>query len=285
MERRSPQPLPVSFRLVELREFLRARRRAIDPEAVGLAIPHRRRTVGLRLQDVAELADVSVSWYASFEMGHEETVLPRTLDAVARALQLDRAETAYLFRITRTPEPVRLDRSDEPVETHIQELIDAYRDSPVLVTNKRYDIIAFNDAARHFGLAPEGDADKNIFWRFFNVPIYRNQHGPGWEVEARRIVGVLRRLYAESAGDQQLEALIGSLHSTSSDFARFWSEQAISNPGGSELEFTVSGGSLIRWRTMIFGGEGLNIIYFLPRDAASCAMVRRFLKSARLAAT
>jgi hypothetical protein len=281
MEHQASEAVTAPFRLVELREFLRARRREIDPCAVGLPVPHRRRTVGLRLQDVAELADVSVSWYASFEMGHEDTVLPRTLEAVARALQLSRPEKAYLFRITRTPEPVQLPAGEQPVDRCIQELIDGYRDSPVLVTNRRYDIVAFNEAARHFGLAPLGEDDKNLFWRFFHVPIYRDHNGERWELQARRMVGVLRRLYAESAGDELLESLIANLKATSSDFASFWADQTISSPGGSDIEFSVPNAGVIRWRTVILSGEGVSITYFVPRDAASRRLVCRYLEAPR----
>ena len=134
-----------ALRRRELADFLRSRRERIVPEDVGLPPASRRRTPGLRREEVATLAGVGVTWYTWLEQGRDINVSPQVLDAVARTLLLDRSEREHLFRLADAPE-VTAESECQGLQPTVQVLLDQLCPYPASVRNARYDILAFNGA-------------------------------------------------------------------------------------------------------------------------------------------
>ena len=267
-----------SFHTAELREFLRARRRGLTPHSVGLPERRRWRHPGLRLQDVAELAQVSTSWYASFELGYAANISARTLTAIATALQLDEPETAYLFALTRTPQPQRLAPADVLVGASLRRLVEEYRDGIAQLLDFRYDIVAANSLAFNLGFAGSGPGfENNLFWRSFASPQCLRLASRWRDVQGPPLVAILRRLYAESAGDARLEALITELRAVSADFARLWETQTVAASSSRRLNFLLPSDETIAVETVILAAEGgLRICYFVPLDPTSRKRLRAY---------
>jgi transcriptional regulator with XRE-family HTH domain len=269
-----------SFRHAELRAFLRSRRRCLTPQALGL--PPRRRWgfPGLRLQDVAELAHVSTSWYASFELGYAANISARTLTAIATALQLDAPETSYLFALTGTAQPVRPVEEIVTVVPSLRRLVEEYRDGIALLVDFRHDIWAANGAAYRLGLAGTGDGfERNLFWRSFRSPecLRLSSHWRG--VQAPHLVAILRRIYAESASDARLEALIVELRQTSAEFSQLWDAHNVAASRSRRLHFLLPDDATIAVETVILAAEGgMRVCYFVPIDDENRSRLQPFQK-------
>jgi transcriptional regulator with XRE-family HTH domain len=260
-----------SFRRAELREFLRARRRALTPQALGL--PPRRRWgfPGLRLQDVAELAGVSTSWYASFELGYALNISARTLSAIATALHLDVPETNYLFHLTGTPQPAQPAPDTIAIVPSLRRLVEEYRDGIALLVDFRYDIVAANAVALRLGLAgSDAGFERNLFWRIFQSPQCRRLSSRWRDVQAAHIVAILRRIYAESDGDARIEALIGELCAGGMEFAQLWEARTVAASSSRRLHFLLPNDDTVIVETVILAAEGgLRVCYFVPIDDLS----------------
>jgi transcriptional regulator with XRE-family HTH domain len=210
----------------DIREFLATRRARITPEQAGL-LPGggRRRVAGLRREEVAVLAGVSTDWYTRLEKGHIAGVSEDVLEAVARALQLDEAERAYLFDLARAARPARAPRrrSKAPVPPRVQWLLDSIRDSAAFVANGRLDIVAANTLARAL-YSPVFDEPRwraNIARFQFLDPRARDYH-VDWDAAANVTVALLRTEAGRDPYDKDLRELVGELSTVSEEFRSRW---------------------------------------------------------------
>ncbi|HEV8164238.1 MAG TPA: helix-turn-helix domain-containing protein, partial [Actinomycetota bacterium] len=140
------QPDPralAAARRAELASFLRSRRERITPEDIGLTTFGRRRTPGLRREEVAQLAGVGVTWYTWLEQGRDIAPSAQVLDAIARTLRLDRHERTHLFRLADVPDPSSPE-SCTPLPDSTALLLDRLDPYPAMVVNGRYDVLAYN---------------------------------------------------------------------------------------------------------------------------------------------
>jgi transcriptional regulator with XRE-family HTH domain len=212
-------------RRAELGEFLRVRRARLTPQDVGLPECGRHRRVpGLRREELAQLAGVSVAYYTRLEQGGGRRVSADILDSLARALQLPAAEYAHLMRLGN-PEPRRREaaapvRQVRPALLHLLHAIDSV---PVYVLGQRTDILAWNRmAAAVFGdWAQLPAAERNWARLVFLKPEYRELYAD-WEVRASEVVGCLRRNASRHPDDPQLSALVGEVSVRSVEFRRLW---------------------------------------------------------------
>ncbi|TWH09408.1 putative transcriptional regulators [Rhodococcus rhodochrous J45] len=208
-------------------EFLRTRRNRITPDQAGIIGGGRRRVPGLRREEVAMLAGVSVDYYARMERGDLSGVSPEILYALARALQLDEAETDHLHDLAQAanPQPVRRrTRSDQTVRPSLQRLLNAITGAPVWVRDRRMNVIAANSLGRAL-YAPllEDPAARGNTARFvFLSPASRNFF-PDWEHGADDIVATLRTYAGQNPRDKQLTDLVGELVTRSDEFRMRWS--------------------------------------------------------------
>ncbi|MBT2453064.1 helix-turn-helix domain-containing protein [Streptomyces sp. ISL-43] len=216
-----------------LGEFLRTRRSHLRPEDVALPdFGGRRRVAGLRREELAQLAGVSVDYYTRMEQGRVPNPSPAVLDALAHALRLDPDETAHLHRLTRAQSTARkASRRPAPsqrVRPMLQRILDELTDLPAMVMDRRMDLLAWNPAAS----ALFGDyealprAERNIARITFLDPASRHLYA-NWTACARENVAYLRLAAGRHPDDPKLANLIGELSLKSEDFRRWWAEHPV----------------------------------------------------------
>ncbi len=210
----------------ELAEFLRSRRARMRPEDVGLPNGERRRTPGLRREEVAQLADVGVSWYTWLEQGRDIHVSEPLLERLARALRLSATERAHLFELAHgRPAPRAIAASE--VSEAMQRVLDVHP-YPGLVSTPRRDILAWNTAAVLFygDFARQSRLERNGLWSMFMMP-ERRANMPNWERAARSMLAGFRYELARAADRSDFDALIAELLDVSPEFTRFWNEHEV----------------------------------------------------------
>ena len=240
MKSETVQPTPRS----ELAEFLRTRRARVQPGDVGLPNGERRRTPGLRREEVAQLADVGVSWYTWLEQGRDIHVSEPLLERLARALRLTATERAHLFELAHgRPAP----RPAEParVSPALQRVLDTHP-YPALVSTPRRDIVAWNAAASilYGDFALLSEKNRNHLWSMFMNP-ERRALFVDWERTARSSVASFRLEAARASDRREFDVLITELLQCSSDFARFWNDhELVEIPEGLKLLVHAQVGTL-----------------------------------------
>lgn len=214
-------------RRAEIREFLASRRARITPEQAGLpAYGGNRRVKGLRREEVALLAGVSVDYYVRMERGNLAGASDAVLDGVARALQLDEAERDHLFDLARAaaPAPARQRRAKSVgVSQSVQQILDAITEAPAWVRNARHDILAANRMARALYapvLADPRRPPNNA--RFIYLDPAAREFWVDWERAANDVAAMLRSEAGRNPHDKQLIELIGELSTQSKEFRARW---------------------------------------------------------------
>lgn len=208
-------------------EFLRSRRDKVTPERAGLFGGGRRRVPGLRREEVAMLANISVDYYAKMERGDLRGVAPEILDAVAKALLLDDAETDHLHDLARAADPrpprQRRAKADSTVRPSLQRFLDAVTGAPVWVRDRRMNVIAVNPLGRalYRPLLEDVDGRGNTARFMFLSPAARIFF-PDWEQGADDIVATMRRYAGQNPRDTALTDIIGELVTRSDAFAQRW---------------------------------------------------------------
>jgi transcriptional regulator with XRE-family HTH domain len=221
-----------SPRREELADFLRNRREAIRPEDVGLPPGGRRRTPGLRREEVAQLAGVGTTWYTWLEQGRDVRASASVLEAISGALELTPAEHAHVMLLGRGEEVTPGRAPKETIDPTIKRMVEAMSDGPACVTGRRFDFLAWNDA--HVAVVgdpaelPEGR--RNLLWRIFMDPAMRKQL-PDWQQGARRLVARFRAEAARHVGDPDFEDLISALQEGSPEFRKWWDLHEVATSG------------------------------------------------------
>ncbi|MFJ8626531.1 helix-turn-helix transcriptional regulator [Kitasatospora sp. NPDC093550] len=219
-----------------LGDFLRSRRARILPEEVGLPSHGRRRVQGLRREEVAQLAGVSVDYYVRLEQGRGGSASDAVLDAVARVLRLDAVETAHLRSLARPPKdpapagPAR-GRGRERVRPGTRLLLDLMTGVPAFVLGRRMDVLAWNalaGAVNGFATRTDGspDGSPNQARHAFLDPAAREYYRQ-WDAVAAETVSYLRRDAGLHPDDPALSALVGELSVRSEEFRRLWADHLV----------------------------------------------------------
>ncbi len=203
----------------KLREFLRSRRERLSPAQAGLPETGRRRTPGLRREEVAVLAGVGVSWYTWLEQGRDIKVSGDVLDAVARALLLDEVERSHLYRLAGLNPPQRAAAPSVPPSPQMQQLLDAWAPRPGYIRDRHWNFTAVNDAARRvFGY---GDTDHNCLVSYFTNARYRVLDEQ-WEQIAPAVAAGFRADSARYPDDPEFDRIATDLAQVSPEFAELW---------------------------------------------------------------
>jgi transcriptional regulator with XRE-family HTH domain len=210
-----------------LAAFLRTRRARLSPAEVGVPARSRRRTPGLRREEVAELANIGVSWYTLLEQGQDVHPSKPVLESLAQALRLTPAEEQHLFRLSGHTLPVKAPTEEEEVPPALQRVVDALTPHPAFVIGRRWDILSWNPPA---GLLfrfdePLPPHSLNVVWRYFQWE--GRSLDPDWEVQARNLVAQFRADYARYPGDASFEELLHDLQHTSPSFREWWELQDV----------------------------------------------------------
>jgi transcriptional regulator with XRE-family HTH domain len=217
----------------EIREFLRSRRARITPEQAGLpAYGTNRRVAGLRREEVAMLAGVSVDYYVRLERGRLAGASDAVLDAVATALHLDDAERDHLFHLARRSGPATTQRrrtSAVTVRPGLQQVLDAVIDAPAWICNGRYDVLATNSMARALFAPVLADPHRpaNTARFVYLRPEEAREFFVDYDLIARDVAAKLRMEAGRGPHDEQLVALVGELSTRSEVFRRRWASQDV----------------------------------------------------------
>ena len=263
----------------ELAAFLRSRRERVSPEDVGLPKGQRRRTAGLRREEVAQLAGVGVTWYTWLEQGRPIHASAQVLESVARTLRLDPVERRHLFRLAEVTDAVPGDDESSCLDPEVQSILDALNPMPAQVLTERWDILAWNAAyqvifPRTPGYSP---AERNAIFKCFTLP----ECCRGFEdTEDHRVfmVAQLRANYAHHIGDPTWTAFIKRMEAASSEFAALWQRQEVAGPRSAfkvfrhplypRLPMTSTGLALERH-------PGSRIVVYTPADEATRVAMER----------
>jgi transcriptional regulator with XRE-family HTH domain len=216
----------------ELGDFLRARRAAVDPHRVGLPDDGRlRRVPGLRREELAQLAHVSIDYVVRLEQGRTRRVSRPVLDALADALELAPDERAYLFTVADVTQAVARRPAGQRVDQQLRQLLDGMHDIPAMILNRRQDVLAWNSAAvallTDFGALPAGE--RNLIRLTFLDEAFRALYAD-WPRAARECVAVLRMEAGRHPDDQALSALVGELSVRDPDFRTWWAGHVVRGP-------------------------------------------------------
>ena len=210
-----------------LGDFLRARRERLDPASLGFP-SRRRRTPGLRREEVASLAGIGVDWYIRLEQGRSTSPSLDTVDALAKALRLGESEHAHMRTLARADLGrvwVR-ERVPEPIRRMVEGL-----KQPAYVTGRRWDVLAWNRAADDLmGFGAMEEADRNTLLLVLVNPRSRQLFAGGWEAEAKRIVAQFRATHDLWTHDPSFRDLLDRLHAGCPEFARWWRAHDVRPP-------------------------------------------------------
>ncbi|WCD97376.1 helix-turn-helix transcriptional regulator [Streptomyces sp. HUAS 31] len=258
----------------DLGDFLRSRRGRIRPEEVGLPSYGRRRVPGLRREEVAQLAGVSVDYYVRLEQGRGPSVSDAVLDAIARVLRLDETEHAYLYTVARPrrrgprrPEATR-------VRPGIQALLDSMERTPAFVMGPRMDVLAWNSLAGTVnGYGDTAPEDRNIPRHVFLDPAAHDLY-PDWPGIAAQAVAHLRLNAGRRPDDPELNTLVGELCGRSEDFRRMWADHEVQAclAGSKSIDHPLAGLLSLDFETLTVPTEPeQTVVVYTPQRGSDTA--------------
>jgi transcriptional regulator with XRE-family HTH domain len=261
----------------EIKEFLSSRRARLAPEQAGLpAYGANRRVKGLRREEVALLAGVSVDYYVRMERGNLAGTSESVLEALARALQLDDAERTHLFALSRESDttPVRRRPATKGVRPALLQVLDAVSDAPAWIRNARFDVLAANRMARALYAPAFADPRRPVSTaRFVFLDPASQEFFVDWDRAADDIAAVLRSEAGRNPHDKALTELIGELSTRSETFRQRWAAHNVRfhRTGVKKLHHPVVGDLEINFEALEFPSDpGLTmVVYTAPAGSAT----------------
>jgi hypothetical protein len=256
-------------RRAELGDFLKARRAGLQPEDVGLPPGPRRRTPGLRREEVALLAGVGVSWYTWLEQGRPINASWQVLDAVARTLQLDGAGRWHLYRLAEAM-PQRSWATTTVIPDAVRDVLRTLDPFPAVLINSRYDVIETNDAHEEmfWDWHSLPCVHKNLLWCTVTEPRAREMF-LNYDEEIPHMVARLRAAYAQHIGDPEWEEDVRRLAGLSPEFAELWARHEVAAPAARTLRFRHRDAGLMtftRTELDVSALADLRIAVYCPAD-------------------
>jgi transcriptional regulator with XRE-family HTH domain len=253
---------------VTLGVFLRDRRARVTPAASPS--PSRRRTPGLRREEVAARAGVSITWYTWLEQGRGGPPSEDALERIARALELDRAGREMLFLLAQQ-RPPRVEPTATPttnVPKTVRRVLDALS-VPALVKTTTWDVLAWNEAMIPFrDFAKLTPRDRNTLRAIFLSPAAKARMGD-WEERARAVVATFRMDVARIGGSAEATALVAELCEGSADFRQMWSENDVQTHamGRKKIRHPTMGEVKLEYSSFpVDGAEGLSLVVFTAAE-------------------
>jgi transcriptional regulator with XRE-family HTH domain len=268
----------------ELGAFLRAHRERLTPAEMGIEPGPRRRTPGLRREEVASRANISPTWYTWLEQGRGGAPSADVLDRLANGLMLTDPEREHLFMLGLGRPPDVRYRAADGVTPRLQRVLDALEVSPAIIKTATWDVIAWNRAAAvvltDYGRLPR--EQRNILRLIFNARLRAVQDD--WESLARHVVAAFRADVARAGADEEVARLVEELSRASPEFATLWraNEVAAGGEGVKRLHHPQAG--LLEMEFSTFAVEGrpeLAMIVYNPVSPADAQRVRAFIAAKR----
>jgi transcriptional regulator with XRE-family HTH domain len=250
----------------ELGEFVRAHRGRLTPATIGLPSGSRRRTPGLRREEVAQLCGLSATWYSWIEQGRDVSVSPTALARLAAVLRLGRAERAYLFELAgkRDPDHGRSEADDVPAAALA--CVDAI-DCPAYILDRSWNARRWNAPAERLFVGWLDQPNERNLLRFIFLQPGARSFICGWDERARRVAAEFRAACSLHLNDPALRRLIDGLHRESPEFARFWDAHGVLEREGGERTFNHPADGFLRYEQITFnlaGWPDLRLTMLLP---------------------
>ncbi|EST53130.1 DNA-binding protein [Brevibacillus panacihumi W25] len=227
-------------RLQALSAFLKAKRASILPESIGFASGTRRRTPGLRREEVAQLAGVSTTWYTWLEQGRDIRMSTSVLEQIANALQLTIDERKYLYALAMEAGSGAIVQKEEPLEISpsLQKILDELRFCPTIITDRRFFIVGWNEAAAHVFLDFEQiPAEQRNMIRLLFTRKELQRLAVNWEHFTRGYLAILRVYYGQYVEDGWYDRFIGEMKSVHPDFEALWEQSEVKTAPEVLIEF------------------------------------------------
>ncbi|WP_117191461.1 helix-turn-helix transcriptional regulator [Rhizobium terrae] len=267
-----------------LGNYLKDRRAKLDPAAFGIPAT-RRRTPGLRREEVAQRANVSATWYTWLEQGRGGAPSADVLDRLARALSLTPAEREHLFLLAQHRPPEVRYQAFEPVTPQLQRVLHSMPYSPAVLRTPLWDVVAWNDAAAvvmtDYATLPL--EERNILKLIFCNARVRG-HMVNWERDARYAVAAFRAETARIGAQEAVQAMVEDLGKTSPEFAAIWRDYDIQNYGQGLKHFRheTAGDLMLEYSSFTVDGRpDLGIVIFTPMTAEDAERIRLLVEARR----
>lgn len=262
--------------------FLKGRRAKLDPTAFGFPLK-RRRTPGLRREEVAQRANVSATWYTWLEQGRGGAPSADVLDRIARAMMLTDAEREHLFLLGLGRPPEVRYRAPEGITPRLQRLLDTLEYSPAFIRTATWDVIAWNKAATavltDYSTLPEGQ--RNVLRMIFRDTRVRAAQS-NWQSVARFVVASFRADVARAGAAREVQSLVDELCATSPEFAAMWRDNDVQahGEGNKTLHHPVAGALSMEFSAFAVDGRpDLNMVIYNPATPEDADKIRALVKS------
>src|ERR1700761_6462367 len=264
-----------------LGSYLKGRRAKLDPTAFGLPLT-RRRTPGLRREEVAQRANVSATWYTWLEQGRGGAPSANVLDRISRAMMLTDAEREHLFLLGLGRPPEARYRAPDGITPRLQHLLDTLEYSPAFIRTATWDVIAWNKAAAavltDYSTLPEGQ--RNVLRMIFHDSRVRSAQ-PNWQSVARYVVASFRADVARAGAARNVQSLVDELCETSAEFAAMWRDNDVQahGDGVKVLHHPIAGPLSMEFSAFAVDGRpDLNMVIYNPATPADADKIRALLE-------
>ncbi|GAB6495007.1 transcriptional regulator [Bacillus cereus] len=268
----------------ELGNFLKSRRNRLSPQDFGLPISSRRKAKGLRREEVAQLANIGVTWYTWIEQGRDIQVSIQALESLADALRLDKEEREHMFLLAHQQLPPEKPlKTDDEVSPVLQNFIDDLKFYPIYVTDQLWDVVTWNRVAS----AVFGDfetmsfKERNAVWRCFASQEYRTLLANDWEAHARRLLAQFRATCSRFVGEEWLKEVVEELMAISVEFQEWWpAHDVLGTPSGKkEIHHPIVGTLLFEHITFrVYDAPDLKLTMYRPKDPETLNKLRQLLQ-------
>ena len=260
-----------------LSDFLKNKRARTTPEAVGIPPGSRRRTPGLRREEVAQLADVSTTWYTWLEQGRDIQVSASVLDGISAALQLNADEKRYLFSLafenTADKDKYAMEAEGIQLSSSLQKMMSELKYCPVLITDRKCNIVGWNKAAAYVfvdfeRIPPE---ERNVIRLLFTRQEFRRL-AVNWEQFSGGFLSMFRSYYGQYVDDQWYEQFITEMMETYPEFRQMWGQSEVSYAPDVHLEFRhAKAGKMVYELTslQVYGADDLRCSIYTPTAGTS----------------
>lgn len=259
----------VISRYKELGDFLKTRRSKISPLQVGLPEGSRRRTPGLRREEVAALAGIGITWYTWLEQGREIQVSAQVLESLSRILMLDEEEARHLYTLAHQTSPKSIPPHQQIISPMLQRILDSLSFSPSMILDTRWNVVAWNKAATValFDFGNISVADRNCIWLMFTNPNYKKIFD-NWEQQAQGLIARFRAECGKYIEDPWVTEFVQKLKNESKEFDKWWSMHDVETEKEYYKVFNHPiAGKLTFEHTSFFVADNMNLKLFINSPA------------------
>lgn len=273
-------------RYQELADFIKTRRMRLSPAEMGFGTGQRRRTLGLRREEVAQLANISISWYTCLEQGRPIRVSVQVLESLARALQLSEEERIHLFMLAHQQAPPISPVNWEEVSPALRFLLENMGVCPAYLVDQQLNILAWNRVSKAmFGdFSTMSRWERNLVWTMFTKPSYRKlfKH---WEPQARLILAKFRQAFGQNIDNYWFQELIEDLKKASPEFNEWWQYHDVEGDLEGKVEFNHPKVGHLAFEHLTFGVSGnsnllLNVFTPIP-GTKTAELMKELIQTSR----